>query len=83
MQSVGAAGFASTTTTGMAAVGSGVGAAVGGLWPGENGGTNVNENPKKPTKDETTEHSADAGTVAAGTQATIGNVVAGSTFASM
>ena len=33
-QSVGAAGFAASTTTGVAAVGTGIGGLVGGLWPG-------------------------------------------------
>merc|ERR1712018_702002 len=45
-QSVGTAGFAASTTTGVAAVGTGIGGLVGGLWPG---GKKTNEEASEKT----------------------------------
>ena len=55
-QSVGAAGFAASTTTGVAAVGTGIGGLVGGLWPGDKksnneASNNSNDNDDKPKGD--------------------------------
>ena len=44
-QSVGAAGFAASTTAGVAAAGTGIGGLVGGLWPGDKKSNNEARRP--------------------------------------